>query len=345
MRTRAIFVVTVVSLALVVGCGEDRAKPTSPPTPQTPEQTTQQPAPTTAPRTEEQAPRQTGVKDFQMPSATTTYDLAGEKRVVIGNPYGHIVVNPGGTKVVVKKEVYARGASESEARKKAGGFELVRKQDEAGALHLEVEGDPKDYDVGVNLMVTVPPTVTLKVLAVEGTVRVGDMQGSVEVEASANDVTVGRVKGEVKASTAAGNVDIKGAGNGLLAQTSSGSVSVINAQGESVIARTMSGPITLQVTRATKLIVTTMSGPADISVAQPFSGNGEVRSASGDLVVAIPASSNCQVRTMTGRGAIKVSLPLKEEKHEGINIRGRLGAGKGLLLVTNDSGGIEVKPK
>jgi DUF4097 and DUF4098 domain-containing protein YvlB len=95
---------------------------------------------------------------------------------------------------------------------------------------------------------------------------------------------------------------------------------------------------------ADKLIATTMSGPVDVSISQPFSGEGEVQSSSGDLLISLPTNSNCKVRTATGSGPITCSLPLKEEKHEGTNISGRLGAGKGTFLVTNDSGAIELRP-
>lgn len=352
MRTHACFAVSLVAiislgLALVAGCGKAKPKPT--PSPQAPTQpaqpapppdsgTTPAPAPQAAP---EEAKRE-GVKDFPLPRPVATYDVSGAKRLVIGNPYGHVFAEPGGTKVEVKQEVYARGKTEAEAEQKAGAFKLVQKQ-QKGDLSVEVEGDPKNLDVGVNLRVRVPPSLNLKIRVAEGAVRVGDMQGSVEVDATAQAVTIGNVRGEVKANTSAGDLTIKGAGRGLLAQTSSGAIDVANAQGASVIARTMGGAIKLRALRADKLIVTTMSGPADVSVALPFSGQGEVRSASGDLVVAIPKTSNCQVKTMTGSGSIKVTLPLKEEKHEGLNISGRLGAGKGLLLVTNNTGGIEVK--
>ena len=289
-------------------------------------------------------PAALGRGQFQVERTTTRHDLAGEKRVVIENPYGHVVVAPGGPQVEVEKTVFARGKDEAEAKKKGQAFTVSAKQDKPRGFVISVEGDPRDYDVGVNLLVHVPPRVALSARAVEGDVRVGDMQGSVKAEGSMGEVVIGDVKGKVTASTASGNVVVKGAGGGLEAQTSSGNLDLQNAQGASVIARSMSGTIKLRVISTSHLVATTMSSAVDVSIAQPFSGQAEVRSASGDLLVAIPAASDCKVQTMTGSGSVKSSLPLKDEKHAGPNISGRLGAGKGLLLVTNDSGGIEVKP-
>ncbi len=286
-----------------------------------------------------------GHGQYQVERTTTRHDLAGEKRVVIENPYGHVVVASGGPQVEVEKTVFARGKDEAEARKKGQAFTVSVARDKRQGFVISVEGDPRDYDVGVNLLVRVPPTAALRAKSGEGDVRVGDMQGSVKAEASMGEVVVGNVKGKVTASTASGNVVVKGAGGGLDAQTSSGNLDLQNAQGASVTARSMSGTIKLRVISTSHLIATTMSSAVDVSIAQPFSGQAEIRSASGDLLVAIPVTSDCKVQTMTGSGPVKSSLPLKDEKHAGPNISGRLGAGKGLLLVTNDSGGIEVKPK
>ena len=292
----------------------------------------------------EQAAARPARQDFPVERGTSRFDLKGAKRLEIENPYGHVVLAPGQAEVVVERVVNARGQNAQEAKGKVKGFRVTGKQDKERGFLVEVAGDPKNLEVAVNLTVSVPAGVAVRARSGEGSVVVGDLQGSVQAEGAGGDITVGNVKGKVTVSTAYGNIEVKGAGGGLEAQTSSGNLDLKNIKGGSVIARSMGGAIALRVIKAEKLIVNTMSGPVDLSVSQPFSGEGEVRSSSGDLLVSLPANSNCTVRTATGSGPIKCSLPLKEEKHQGTNISGRLGAGKGTFLVTNDSGGIELRP-
>ena len=284
------------------------------------------------------------LKEFEAERATTKHDLSGERRVAIENPFGHIVIAAGGPQMEVERVIYARGKDAAEAKRKAAGFKVTTKRTKESGFTIAVEGKEKEYDVGVSLTVRVPPTADVTAYVTDGAVQVGDLQGAVKVEASSGDIVVGKVKGKVTVSTSAGSIEVKGAGGGLDAQTSSGSLLVSNAQGPTVTARTMSGAIKLHVLQTEKLIATTMSGAIEASVAQPFSGSAEVRSATGAILLALPANSNCRVETATGSGAIKCSLPLRDEKHAGPNVTGRLGAGKGKVIVTNNTGAIEVKP-
>lgn len=348
MRARLIVAIVVVfALSYGVATLWRRVHSDSEPTrPHVPKATRkeQQPVPGQPGKAAERAAEKPVLKEFEVARTTTRSDLAGETRVVIGNPYGHVTVEPGGPQVEVLKVVYARGPSETEARGKTKAFRVTTKQDKKEGLTVEVAGDPKNYDVGVNLTVRVPPTVTITARSGAGSVRVGDMRGSVTAEGSKGDVVLGHVKGKVTASTSSGKIEVQAAEGGLEARTSSGDLDLRDIKGDSVIARSMGGAIALRVISAGKVVATTMSGPVDLVIRQPFSGEAEVRSSSGDLLVSLPAASNCKVRTATGSGPIKCSLPLKEEKHEGTNVSGRLGAGKGTFLVTNDTGAIDLRP-
>jgi len=70
----------------------------------------------------------------------------------------------------------------------------------------------------------------------------------------------------------------------------------------------------------------------------------EARTDGGNIEVRLPATSSCRVTTMTRSGDITSELPLTDVTHNGPNIAGRLGGGKGTLLATTNSGDILLAP-
>ncbi len=177
-----------------------------------------------------------------------------------------------------------------------------------------------------------------------GEAKVSGFTAKAMVHGQAGKVTVNGCSGGVTASTTVGDLEIADCAGEIKANTSSGALFLDNVDGE-INAHTMSGMANVDARRADKLIVGSMNGAIDVKVRAPFSsGRMEVRSTSGDITVSLPAASNCRVRTATNIGPISCALPLSAVERAGPNVSGRLGAGKGYVEVTNDSGAITVKP-
>ena len=277
---------------------------------------------------------------FKVRQTSTEADLGGASMVTIEDKFGHVWVKAGTPRVKIEQAAYATGKTQAEAAKKVKGFHVTTKRDAKEGLKITVEGDQKNMDVGYDLVVSMPITTKVKVRASDGDVRVDDFAADVSVDGSNGAAVIGHVKGKVGASTAAGDITIASATNGVEAQTSSGSIKLTGATGKCVL-RTMSGGIKASIGKSPKIIASTMSGAISVTVTAPFSGELQASSSSGDIRVAIPTNSDVKVSTATGSGPTSCTLPLKDVKRNGPNYdAGHLGAGKGAVRITNDSGGI-----
>jgi len=282
----------------------------------------------------------------QIASETKPAGMKAVKKLTIHNPFGSVEVVGGAPAISCEAKTFLPGKTREEARKLAVPVEVRSETTPEGEAKIEVvpvKDTPILDVVIVNLKVTTPAEVAVSLEVTTGEGKVSGMRGGVEAHGQAGKVTISECRGPVKVSTTVADLEIKHSTGPIEANTSSGALFASDVSGV-VTARTMNGMLNIVVTRSDKVIVGTMSGPIDVKVQAPFSGQMEVRSKSGDLAVALPSGSNCRVITRTNTGPITCTLPLSKVERAGPNVSGQLGAGKGYVEITNDSGAITVKP-
>jgi len=283
---------------------------------------------------------------FETGRSSTAFDLGTTKKLTIENAFGDVEVMPGGLRVSVESIAYARGKTAEDASRHS---DLLQIKEDTDADHGRIvrveakEAGPGLAHADMDLRIEVPADTDLSVRVTAGDATVSGLSGKLEVHGQSGRISITDSACPVTASATAGDIEITNATAGVTANSSSGAVFVEGAEGD-VTARTMNGMLTVRVARSDKVYASTMSGDIDVRVVSPFSGKMEVRSMNGDIVVAIPARSNCRVRTATNTGGISSSLSLRRVERAGPNISGQLGAGKGSVEVTNNSGDITIKP-
>jgi len=261
-------------------------------------------------------------------------------RVSVVNPLGDIIVVSGTDETVsATAELRGMGRDEAEARSRTEGVQLRSslKDDE---LALTVEGG--DDLTFVALRVTVPQGRDLALDASAGNASVEGIEARVSIAGMAGDITVTGVRGPLRVHTETGNVTVRGVAESATVYTNSGKVELTEIAGP-VIARTMTGAIRLA-TASNDIIANTRSGNIQLHVTRPLDGSIEARTDGGNIKVRLPATSSCRVTTMTRSGDIASELPLTDVTRNGPNIAGSLGAGKGTLLATTNSGNILLLP-
>ena len=280
--------------------------------------------------------------------AFETKPVGGEavRKLTISNPFGSVEVVAGEGPVSLETKTFLPGNTVDEARRLGVPVEVRSETTPEGEAKIEVVPikDTPVLDVMIlDLKLKAPAATAVSIEVTAGEAKVSGITGGVEARGQSGKVTVSECKGSVTASTTAGDLEIGNSSGAIEANTSSGALLMDDVSG-AVTARTMDRMVNVAVTRSEKVVVRTMSGTIDVKVKAPFSGQMEVRSKSGDIAVALPSRSNCRVRAMTNTGPITCTLPLSQVERAGPNVSGQLGAGRGYVEVSSDSGAITVKP-
>ncbi len=270
-----------------------------------------------------------------------TFPLIGQTKLTLENPYGSVKVTPGGQALEVEIAQKVMGDGSREMRRRAQEIKVVGEPDPKGGFKLAVEGDLPSSETQVDLMVTAPPEVALQINVAAGAVKVSGFRKPVSISGKSGPVKIEDCREIVDIHVESGNVSVRGLAKSASIYTSSGNITVDGGQG-SLLCRTMSGDIELRDFYSDAVVATTQSGKITMRALPPFSGKMEARSDSGDISLALNSASNCRLTTTTASGNITNSLPLRNVQRAGPNISGRLGAGKGSVLVTTRSGNIEL---
>jgi len=282
----------------------------------------------------------------QVAAKTTNLGTKPARKLTISNPFGSVEVVGGAAGISFESKTYLPGKTLEEARKLEVPIKVKTEITSEGEQKIEVvpiKDTPMLDVVVLDLKVKAPAGTPVSIEVTTGEGKVSGLTGGVAVHGQAGKVRVSECTGKVVASTTVGDLEVEDTTGQIEANTSSGAL-FADGVGGSVTARTMDGMANVKVTRGDEVTVSTMSGAIDVKVESPFSGQMEVRTMSGDIAVAIPSNSDCRVRTMTNTGAITCTLPLSKVERAGPNVSGQLGAGKGSVEVTNNSGAISVKP-
>lgn len=101
----------------------------------------------------------------------------------------------------------------------------------------------RDYDLEVDLMITIPENYHVKFRTGAGNVEIADLEGNVEGRTGAGNLAIDRITGQVDVSSGAGNIDIRDALGNVWVQSGAGTVELEGIRGR-IEARTGAGNIT-----------------------------------------------------------------------------------------------------
>jgi hypothetical protein len=278
---------------------------------------------------------------FEVGEVTETFNLGGDTRLSVDNRFGGVQVVAGGPAVEVEGRVSSCGLDVEAARETASALRIVGTPDPEAGFTVSVEGEPGTGDTEMDLVVQAPPEVEVRVRVFGGNVGVVERDAAVTVEARSGDIVLSNIGGSVRANNTSGNIEVRGAREGADVHASSGNIVVEDVDG-TMIGRTMSGNVTVRDVRGEQITTTTSSGNVEVELVAPFSGQMEARTQSGNIRIAFSEGSSCRITTTTGSGQITSSLPLTGVVRAGINISGRLGAGRGAATMSTGSGNIEL---
>lgn len=317
------------------------------------------------------------------------YEVNDEFELTVSNTSGTITIERSQTGLLIidiEKKISAR--SKEDAEKLENEIEI---DIEARKNRVEIEthypnwnmGDPfweklfdlrKDNFGSVDYFIKVPTKVQLQVSSTSGSVRVFNLDGSLELAITSGNVKIKDCMADVDISSTSGDVDLSGVeGNIKIGSTSSdilienvtGALSLRSTSGISEIYG-LTGNLTLRKTSG-DIRILDIIGNVDISATsgdiqlEQEEGSIRITSHSGDVVVdtkllsggryavetisgsiefSVPPGSDGRVRLQSVSGTIDTSVPLTIESFSKRKLTGVLGLGGPRIELTSTSGDV-----
>ncbi len=290
---------------------------------------------------------------------------AGRLRVLTGAVGGHDalrVVAPAGD--LVYPDV-GRGSNVSLRVHSDGTFG----GDQGGVLSMfssdrvNVRGSGGGVEAWAEVTVYVPARRRVAVHVGAGSAAARDVDGDLTFDAHAAAVTTERTRGrltvdagsgpvhvrdaqgaDVNLDTGSGGVELRGVrADRLRVDVGSGSVQGGDVDARDVNFDTGSGGIRLANVRARALKLDAGSGSVDLELTGSID-NAKIETGSGGITLRVPLTLGATLDVDAGSGGIHSDVPLQVSRSERGHLTGRLGDGRGRIVIEAGSGGVRLVP-
>ncbi|HEU4557967.1 MAG TPA: DUF4097 family beta strand repeat-containing protein [Longimicrobium sp.] len=225
---------------------------------------------------------------------------------------------------------------------------------------VRVGGSGSGTRAWADVRVQVPAGRTVTVHLAAGRVDVANVNGDLRVRSHAAPIRASGTRGSLDLDTGSGGVEVRDAQGELRVDTGSGGVRVANVSGGLLHVDTGSGGVAGEGVRVQRLHVDVGSGGVRLSGVDARdvnidSGSGAVNlrlagdaesvrvdTGSGGVVLAVPSQFGAQAEIDTGSGGVHVDVPAEVTRRNRTHFSGRIGDGRGRLMIDTGSGGVRV---
>lgn len=194
----------------------------------------------------------------------------------------------------------------------------------------------------LELHVTVPDWMPLKLSGVSTDISVTGTRGSVQAETVQGEVTVEGGTGLVTLQSVEGSVTLRGAKGRIEVSSVNEDVEVTGSSGE-ITATTVNGSVTLARVDATTVAATTVNG--DVSYDGPVRNGGRyaMSSHNGDLTLTVAEATNASISVSTFHGEFESDFPVTlTETRKGRRFSFTLGTGSAQVTLESFQGTIQL---
>lgn len=227
---------------------------------------------------------------------------------------------------------------------------------------VEIRSDGSGLEASADLRITVPRGKSLDLNLVVGEATVSNVEGDLRIDVHAAAVTTRSTRGKLDLDTGSGEVRVTDARGELVLDTGSGDVTLESVSGPvleldsgsgRIMARgveveelrldTGSGRVSLQDVKTRELALDSGSGSVEIDLSSDVD-RLEVDAGSGSITIGVPPSLGAEVLIETGSGGIDVEVPITMTRSGRRSLEGRLGDGRGRMVIETGSGGVRIRP-
>jgi len=229
-----------------------------------------------------------------------------------------------------------------------------------GGRRVLVSGNGPGLEAWANLRIVVPAGQRVDVNVGLGDITVTNVDGHLSVDGNSSAVSARGTRGSLSIDVGSGSVTVADAQGDLSVDTGSGAVEVTNFRGtrfaidtgsgsieasgivaDAVNVDTGSGSITLSSVSAPELNVDTGSGEVDVDLATDVVLMN-VDTGSGSVTLRVPETLGATVDVESGSGGVESEIPLEVTRWSSDHVMGRIGDGKGRIVVDTGSGRVRI---
>lgn len=223
-----------------------------------------------------------------------------------------------------------------------------------------ISGRSGEIEAWADLLVRVPRGKTVAVYLAVGEANVSNVDGHLVVDVASADIHAERTRGTLVLDTGSGNVNLTDAegditldtgsgnvqaakvrGSQLLIDTGSGDVDVTEVSVSELSIDTGSGDVTARGVSAKNVTIDTGSGGIDLALRTDVE-EVTLDTGSGSVTLAVPEALGAELEIDTGSGDIEFTFPVQARQLEHDHFVGRLGDGKGRIMIDTSSGDVRV---
>ncbi len=173
-------------------------------------------------------------------------------------------------------------------------------------------------------------------------VRAIGTKGRLMVDAGSGGVRVENAAGELEVDTGSGSTTVVGSRlSRVLVDAGSGSIDLRDVAAERVSIDVGSGSVTGDGVATDDLLIDTGSGSVRVALSK-VPRRSEIDTGSGSVTLTLPADANAELDIETGSGGISSEFAVSMDEFRRRELRGRIGAGGGLVKVSTGSGGVRL---
>jgi lia operon protein LiaG len=225
---------------------------------------------------------------------------------------------------------------------------------------IEIRGDGRGVEAWADLTIAVPRGQKLALHLLVGEANVVNVDGDLLIDVASAEVTAERTRGRLVVDAGSGRVRVDGAEGDLLIDTGSGATEVRGARGREVRVDAGSGSVTLDDVDAPTVDVDVGSGRARLSGIRARdlrldSGSGSVDvglvadvesvridTGSGSVTLRVPESLGAELDVDSGSGGVSTDIPITVTRRQRDRLVGRIGDGRGRIVIDAGSGGVRI---
>jgi DUF4097 and DUF4098 domain-containing protein YvlB len=194
----------------------------------------------------------------------------------------------------------------------------------------------------VNLKISAPPWMALKVSGVHTSIKVEGVRAPVTAETVEGEVDVTGGDGLVSLRSVQGSVSLRNAKGRISVNSVNEDVNVVNSSGE-IVAETVNGEIKLQIIEAATVDANTVNG--EICYVGPIRNGGRYSFSThnGDITLTVAEGTNASVAVSTYNGEFESEFPVPLQgtrKGKGFNFT--LGSGSAQVTLESFQGTIQL---
>jgi hypothetical protein len=225
---------------------------------------------------------------------------------------------------------------------------------------LTIRGDGRGAEAWADLVVRVPRGRRVAVYVGAGATEARDVDADLRLDSQAASVLAERTRGRLVVDAGSGRTQVRGVEGELTVDAGSGAVELDGVRARRLSVDGGSGALRGRDVRADEIDLDLGSGRTELSGVQTRtlrldSGSGSVDvgfaadvddvridSGSGSVTLRVPPQLGAALEVTTGSGGITTDIPVTITRRDRDGLRGRIGDGRGRIVIDSGSGAVRL---